>query len=102
MPIGPRRLTWVTTATTRASLGAWRLRAWYAELDAELSAAARGHPRGRDSRAASSSAATASRCPWAAHFHTYREALIIFYGHADVYLRALGKHRSERWEDWIG
>lgn len=34
-------------------------------------------------------------------FQIYREALIIFYGKASVYLRALGKTLPEQWQAWI-
>jgi uncharacterized damage-inducible protein DinB len=32
----------------------------------------------------------------------YKEALLIFYGKASIYLRALGKPLPERWPSWIG
>jgi len=32
----------------------------------------------------------------------YREALLIFYGKVSIYLRAMGKVLSERWQAWIG
>ena len=31
----------------------------------------------------------------------YKEALLIFYGKADVYLKAMGKPRPEQWSAWI-
>lgn len=31
----------------------------------------------------------------------YKEALLIFYGKVSVYLKALGKTPSERWQQWI-
>ena len=31
----------------------------------------------------------------------YKEALLIFYGKADIYLKAMGKPRSEQWAAWI-
>lgn len=30
-----------------------------------------------------------------------REALLIFYGKASVYLKAMGKERTQMWRDWI-
>lgn len=33
---------------------------------------------------------------------TYREALLIFYGKLSVYLKAMGRSRSESWRSWIG
>ena len=32
---------------------------------------------------------------------TYREALLIFYGKASVYMKAIGTPRSQEWRDWI-
>jgi hypothetical protein len=32
----------------------------------------------------------------------YREAMMIFYGRATLYLRALGKPRPQQVRDWIG
>jgi hypothetical protein len=32
----------------------------------------------------------------------YRESLLIFYGKASVYLKALGKPLPHKWQDWIG
>jgi hypothetical protein len=32
----------------------------------------------------------------------YREALLIFYGKASVYMKAIGTPRSQEWRDWIG
>ena len=33
--------------------------------------------------------------------HIYREGLLIFYGKASVYLKALGKTLPEQWQAWI-
>lgn len=74
------------------------LRAWYAELDAEL----------REAMASVSEEDLATRRvrgDWASlekELHLYREALLMFYAKAGVYLRALGKSLSESWIDWMG
>ena len=31
----------------------------------------------------------------------YKEALLIFYGKSDVYLKAMGKELPQQWQDWI-
>ncbi|MCB9452538.1 MAG: hypothetical protein H6672_13965 [Anaerolineaceae bacterium] len=40
--------------------------------------------------------------PLITQIHIFREALLIFYGKATVYLLALGKPLSEQWKDWVG
>ncbi|MEO8510848.1 MAG: hypothetical protein ABI534_06350 [Chloroflexota bacterium] len=75
------------------------LEAWYGELDRQLGAAL--------------SALTADQIAdrrvrgggWASlekELHLYREALLIFYAKAGVYLRTLGKPLPEAWLDWMG
>ena len=32
----------------------------------------------------------------------YREALLIFYGKASIYLKAIGKPLPPQWQEWIG
>ena len=40
--------------------------------------------------------------PAAVQPHIYREALLIFYGKAAVYLKAMGKPLPQQWQEWIG
>ena len=75
------------------------LRAWYERLDADLLAALN----------AMTEEDVATRRlrggGWASvtkEFHLYREALLMFYAKAGVYLRALEKPMSEEWIDWMG
>jgi hypothetical protein len=75
------------------------LQEWYEELDGELKAAVSALSdeqvkngiikRGFDVRPN-------------IQLDIYKEALLIFYGKASIYLRALGKPLPERWPAWIG
>ncbi len=76
-----------------------RLRAWYAELDRDLEGA----------MAALSEDDVQKRVidrgfpmPPRVQLHCFREALLIFYGRAVFYLKALGKPVSEQAQGWIG
>lgn len=40
--------------------------------------------------------------PAGVQLHIYREALLIFYGKACVYLKAMGRPLPEQWQAWIG
>lgn len=76
-----------------------RLREWYARLDTDLHAAI--------------SALSDDDCenrlidrggwsvPPRIQLEIYKEALLIFYGKASVYLKALDKPRTEQWREWI-
>lgn len=76
-----------------------QLKAWFAKLDAEL-----------DTTLAALSEADLQKPidrggwkpPAEVNFHIYREALLIFYAKADVYLKAMQKPLPEQWQGWIG
>ena len=76
-----------------------RLRGWFATLDADL----------RDTLEDLSEDDIQSRTidrdgwqvPVTVQLHMFREGLLIFYGKASVYLKALGKTYTKQWKDWI-
>ena len=75
------------------------LRDWYAQLDAALWEALEALTDDdlKSRRVRSGGWATLEK-----EFHLYREALLIFYAKAGIYLRALKKDLPEIWIDWIG
>lgn len=75
------------------------LRTWYERLDADLLAAlnALTDEEIETKRLRGGGWASVTK-----EFHLYREALLMFYAKAGVYLRALGKPLSELWIDWMG
>ncbi len=42
------------------------------------------------------------RLPPRVQLEVYKEALLIFYGKVDVYLKAMGKVLPSQWQEWIG
>lgn len=75
-----------------------RLKAWFAQLDAEMDA----------NIAAMSEEDVQNRMiqrgfpmPARVQIHCYREALLIFYGRAVLYLNALGKPIPQQLREWV-
>ncbi len=76
-----------------------KLVAWYADLDTELEAAvARLSEDDIQNRLIDRGGFTV---PPRIQLEIYKEALLIFYGKASVYLKAMGKTLPEQWQDWI-
>jgi len=75
-----------------------RLKAWYAELDADLRAVIEGFTE-EDIR--SKIIERGFNVPIQVQLTIYNEALLIFYGKASVYLKLLGKELPKQWRDWI-
>lgn len=76
-----------------------KLKAWYAELDQQLEAVLEtvtdedvaNKKMDRDGYEA----------PVHISLDILREALLIFYGKVSVYLKAMGKERTQMWRDWV-
>lgn len=77
-----------------------RLSGWYKTLDADLKASLSGFTDEETHTKMVNRGSFAM--PVRINFHTFREALLIFYGKASVYLRAMGKPLPEQWHNWIG
>lgn len=76
-----------------------RLRPWCARLDADLHAAiAALSDEECENRLIDRGG---WRIPPRVQLEIYKEALLIFYGKASVYLKALDKPRTEQWREWI-
>lgn len=78
-----------------------RLNAWYKALDLELDAALSALSE-EDANTRMIDRGGGFLAPPRINMHIYREALLIFYGRATVYLRALNKPLSQQIQDWIG
>ncbi len=78
-----------------------KLRAWYAGLDGELRQTLEAMSD-EDVREKIVDRGDDFRVPLNVQLEIYKEALLIYYGKTDVYLKALGKPRSHQWADWIG
>jgi uncharacterized damage-inducible protein DinB len=76
------------------------LRQWFKELDSELKStiielsdedlSSRLIDRGHDFQVSPR-----------IQLEIYKEALLIFYGKSNVYLKAMGKELPQQWQDWI-
>lgn len=77
------------------------LKAWYAKLDTQLVEALSGLSEAdvHDKRIDRGHGFTPS--PYV-QFQIYREAILIFYAKASVYLKALEKPYSDEWKRWVG
>lgn len=77
-----------------------RLAAWFQELDREIGAAIEALSED-DVQQKQIDRGGGFIVPPGIQLHIYREALLIFYGKVSVYLKAMGKPRSQQWQDWI-
>jgi hypothetical protein len=78
-----------------------QLVAWYAELDAELRAAIEGLSE-EDISSRLVDRGGDFKLPLQVQLNVYQEALLIFYGKAIVYLRAMGKTPPQQMQEWLG
>jgi hypothetical protein len=77
-----------------------RLRVWFRQLDADIEAALRALSEEDLSRTVERGYGFTP--PVSVNFHVFREALLIFYAKASVYLKALRKPFPQQLQGWIG
>jgi hypothetical protein len=78
-----------------------QLVAWFADLDADLKATIEGLSE-EDIRSRVVDRGGDFKLPLQIQLNVYQEALLIFYGKAIVYLRAMGKTPPQQMQEWIG
>jgi hypothetical protein len=75
------------------------LKSWFTELEADFRAAVEALTNDDLQK-------PVNRGGWSPavslQFHLYREMMLIYYSHLDVYVRALDKTISHQWHEWIG
>jgi hypothetical protein len=76
-----------------------RLKGWYRELDAELDSVLIGLD---EQQVQTGVIERGFPAPVRMQFHIYREALLIFYGKASCYLKAMQKTLPKQMSEWIG
>jgi len=76
-----------------------KLQTWYADLDQQLEAVLETVTD--DDVANKKMDRDGYEVPLHISLDLLREALLIFYGKVSVYLKAMGKERTQMWRDWI-
>ena len=77
-----------------------RLSAWFKELDRELEASIDALSDDDIQHRTIEHSPTVSHGPLI-QLEVYKEALLIFYGKVNVYLKAMGKPQPQQWQEWI-
>ena len=78
-----------------------KLSTWYQELDQELKATIEALSDD-DIQNRAIDRGPSFQTSLLIQLDIYKEALLIFYGKASVYLKAMDKERPEQWQQWIG
>ncbi len=76
-----------------------KLKAWYATLDQELEAVLETVTD--EDVANKKMDRDGYEVPLHISLDILREAMLIFYGKVSVYLKAMGKERTQMWQDWV-
>lgn len=78
-----------------------RLKEWFTQLDRELRATVEALS-GEDVANRLVDRGGDFKIPPMIQLEIYKEALLIFYGKVNVYLRAMGKTLPQQWQEWLG
>lgn len=95
----------IVTPDARLERSVVAMSSWYAELDRELMTAVEGLSEDdiANRKIIRSDFDVTYFAPLPKdQLDVYREALLIFYGKASVYLRAMGRALPGQWQEWIG
>lgn len=76
-----------------------KLKAWYKAMDEEFDTVLNAIP---DADFQTKMIDRGWPVPLGMQFHIYREAVLIWCGKCDVYLKAMGKPLGKQWRGWIG
>ena len=79
-----------------------RLRDWFAGDGCRARGGRHGHPGGRVPDRPRGPWRAASRCRSSRNSPPTGRPILIAMAKIDVALRAMGRHRGEQWEDWLG
>jgi hypothetical protein len=77
-----------------------RLMIWYADLDRELKSVVSAISE-EDLASRTINRGGGFVVSPAVQLEIYKEALLIFYGKADIYLKIMGKPRPQQWAAWV-
>lgn len=92
---------WYRSTTPGLTTSVADLTAWYRTLDTEFETVL-GEFSDDDLHSKEINRGNDIKVPAQTQFEIYREALMMFYAKASVYLKGLQKPVSDQWQSWVG